>query len=190
MKIRYKYVQHERTEDAPFVGALICANDCNFNCKGCFNQDLRKERSHMDTAENIIKMVVSNPLNEGIILAGLEWTLDIKGMLEIIKEAVTHHLEIIIYTGCDFDTFTSVIGKYMAKKVHFDTSLSEKMLAGRDDEVYSIMGLSYLNDIIPYSYYIKTGLYDENKLVDDNIGFGVKLSSSNQSIVMIKGEDR
>ena len=39
--INYKTIVNERTEDAPFIGALISAIDCKFNCKKCFNQDIK-----------------------------------------------------------------------------------------------------------------------------------------------------
>ena len=41
MIIKTKGIVHERVEDAPFMGALISAVDCNLNCKGCFNQHLK-----------------------------------------------------------------------------------------------------------------------------------------------------
>lgn len=99
MKIAIKGIFHERTEDAPFVGALICANDCQFNCPGCFNQYLKQIKNYYMEDYEIINEVLSNPFNKGIILGGLEWTLQAEEMLRLIKLALDNHLEVILYTG-------------------------------------------------------------------------------------------
>ncbi len=187
--IEYKGIFEERTEDAPFVGALISAKGCSRRCKGCFAKDLKKAKCIKDTSENIIRVVLANPLHEGIILAGLEWSEQPQDMLEIIKEAVKHNLKIMIYTALSFEKFNAVIGKNCAEQVGFDHLLSKKMLVENDETLYAVMGASILNYYIKDSYYIKCGAYDKNKLVSDNIPFGVKLASSNQKIYYIKGEN-
>lgn len=99
MIIKIKSITHERTEDAPFMGALICANDCKFNCKNCFNQELKNRQGYEMESKNIIKEVKSNKFNKGIILAGLEWTLQPNELHELIKLAVDNQLEVIVYSG-------------------------------------------------------------------------------------------
>jgi recombinational DNA repair protein RecR len=36
-RINYKLIESERVEDAPFMGALISACDCKYNCPNCLN---------------------------------------------------------------------------------------------------------------------------------------------------------
>jgi pyruvate-formate lyase-activating enzyme len=71
MKIKIKGIYHERTEDAPFIGALICANDCKFNCKNCINEELKYSNGYYMEDIKIINEVLFNSFNKGIILAGL-----------------------------------------------------------------------------------------------------------------------
>ena len=99
MIVKIKGIYHERTEDAPFMGALICANDCIFNCHDCFNQELKNAPSYNMDSKEIINQVKSNKFNKGIILAGLEWTLQPEEMYELITLALKEKLEVILYTG-------------------------------------------------------------------------------------------
>lgn len=99
MKIRIKGIVHERVEDAPFIGALISAIDCNLNCKGCFNQHIKElETIEMDS-EEILNKVLENPFNEGIILAGLEWSLQEEELRELVSLARKKGLKVMIYSG-------------------------------------------------------------------------------------------
>ena len=99
MIVKIKGIYHERTEDAPFMGALICANDCQFNCHDCFNQELKNTPSRDMDSKEIINIVKSNEFNKGIVLAGLEWTLQPKEMFELINVALEEDLKVILYTG-------------------------------------------------------------------------------------------
>lgn len=190
MYISYKGIFHERTEDAPFVGALIAAPSCHLKCKNCFAKDLKKAEIMVDSAYNIIQKVLANPLNQGVIFAGLEWSENPDDLIELIKEAAKQKLEIMIYTGLTFEAFNAIIGKNCADKVGFDSLLSKKMLVENDENLYAIMGASILGYYIPYTYFIKCGKYDKTKIVSENIQFGVKLATANQQIYQIKGEEK
>lgn len=103
--IRYKAIEHERMEDAPFIGALISAIDCHIGCKNCFNQHLKDRPTLLKTAEALIAEVRSNPFNEGLILAGLEWSEQPEELVELVAEALKSKLEVIVYTGLDLEVF-------------------------------------------------------------------------------------
>lgn len=96
--IHYKGIEEERFQDAPFIGALILANDCHHNCPGCFNQYLRSEPTQFATAEDIIREVKEDPLHQGIILGGLEWTEQPHEMSALIAEAQKNNLKVMLYT--------------------------------------------------------------------------------------------
>lgn len=113
MEVRYKGIKHERCEDAPFVGALISAIDCKFNCEGCFNQYLKELPTQKESAENIIAEVKRNPLNEGIILGGLEWSCQPVELYNLVRTASRNGLKVMIYTGCDETCFDRKIGLSM-----------------------------------------------------------------------------
>lgn len=105
MTIRTKGIWAERIEDAPFCGALISAIDCDFNCKNCFNQHVKDLPTLEYTEEEIIEEVLSDPFHEGVILSGLEWTLQSEELEALIKVALKNDLEVILYTGLDEDEF-------------------------------------------------------------------------------------
>lgn len=97
--IHYKAIEHERCEDAPFVGALISACDCKFNCSNCFNQGVKKLPTQIKSCDEIIAEVKANKFNHGIIFAGLEWTLQLKECVELAKVAKNNGLFTMLYTG-------------------------------------------------------------------------------------------
>lgn len=105
MIIKTKGIVHERVEDAPFIGALICAVDCKFNCKGCFNQHLKKLPTLEIDSDEILNEVIKNPFNEGIILAGLEWSLQPSELRELVNSAINKKLKVIIYSGLNEKEF-------------------------------------------------------------------------------------
>lgn len=97
--MKIKGFEHERTQDAPFMGCLIIANNCNRNCRNCFNQHLKNKPSIDMTADDIIAEVKKNPFNEGIILGGLEWFEQIDDMKVLMQTAANSGLKIMVYTG-------------------------------------------------------------------------------------------
>lgn len=99
--IKYKLIEHERVEDAPFVGALISAINCNFNCPNCFNQKVKDLPTIEKSAKEIVEEIKSNPFNQGIIFGGLEWSLQISEAIELAKEAERQILQTFLYSGSD-----------------------------------------------------------------------------------------
>ncbi|MBQ8195285.1 MAG: 4Fe-4S cluster-binding domain-containing protein [Oscillospiraceae bacterium] len=104
MKVNYKAIEHERLGDAPFVGALISACDCPFNCPNCFNQELKYYPILSEDVDDIISHVKENIFNDGIILGGLEWSLQADECLALCRAAKQQGLKTMVYTGCDYDS--------------------------------------------------------------------------------------
>ena len=113
--INYKTIEHERFEDAPFVGALISACDCKFNCKNCFNQKIKDLPVMSKSVDDIIAEIRSNIFNKGIILAGLEWSLQMDECIALATKAKANGLQTIIYTGADISS--SIIKQYIRSNV-------------------------------------------------------------------------
>jgi len=99
--VHYKGILHERTEDAPFMGALIVANTCHNNCKDCFNQHLKKAKPYVRLASEIIAEVRQDHFNDGIILGGLEWSEQPDEAIALISCAIAANLHVILYSGLD-----------------------------------------------------------------------------------------
>lgn len=92
---------HERTEDAPFMGALIIATSCNNRCRECFNQHLKDTETYLCYASDAIAEVKANPFNEGIILGGLEWSEHPDDAIALISCAREADLNIMLYSGLE-----------------------------------------------------------------------------------------
>ncbi len=131
MNIRYKLIEQERFQDAPFTGALVCAVGCDLNCPGCFNESVKQMPTSIQSAEGIVKSISDNPFNEGIILGGLEWSLQPDELLELVKTALEQDLKVMIYTGLPLEQFldrvprlVTVEGEIYIKHGAYDSSLS------------------------------------------------------------------
>lgn len=97
MLIRYKGIYTDRG-DAPFVGTLISAISCDHGCKGCINDPIKSQDYQEVDSEILIQRVKDDPFQEGIILAGLEWTLQRDEMMHLINLALSSDLKVILYT--------------------------------------------------------------------------------------------
>lgn len=115
--IHYKGIEHERTQDAPFIGALILANDCHKNCPGCFNQYLRKQQTWEASVRDILLEVKENAFNEGIILGGLEWTEQPRELVALTLEALRVDLKVCIYTHLSQEQFRTMFPALAMKDI-------------------------------------------------------------------------
>lgn len=97
--IKLKGIQHEILGDAPFIGARLLSCDCDLNCPGCFNKELRKAPVIEMSVEDIFKEIERDPFNRGIVLGGLEWSLQPDDMQKLVEGALERALKVMIYTG-------------------------------------------------------------------------------------------
>lgn len=149
MRIRYKMIEHERIEDAPFMGALICAISCNIGCKGCFNDPLKRSETLISSQAMILDEIESNPFNEGIILAGLEWSNQPDELVSLVEEAVKRKLKVMIYTGYTAEIFFMKVPKLkgMSGDIFIKHGAYIEKLASEDHYMYGIK-LATLNQRI------------------------------------------
>ena len=98
LMIQYRGIKHNVLNDAPFIGAIIIAPSCFRECLGCQNKDLKNSPLYDNTAFDIISLVKKNKFNQGIILAGLEWTCSPNEMKELIHAGLDAELQVMIYT--------------------------------------------------------------------------------------------
>jgi len=117
--MKYKGIVHNILNDAPFIGGLVIANQCEKNCPGCFNQELRNDAYTMENScKHIVSHVKSNGLNEGIILSGLEWSERPDDLSDLVEEALRESLEVMIYTYHDEGAFFDILPDLKKKPVH------------------------------------------------------------------------
>lgn len=108
--IKHKGLVHNVLNDAPFIGAIIIANQCSKNCPNCINQHLKgNDCSVFKSAQELISCVKKNGLNQGIILSGLEWTEQADDLSILVSSALNNHLQVMIYTHLyETDFFNAV----------------------------------------------------------------------------------
>jgi len=149
--VHYKLIEHERLGDAPFVGALICAKECYFNCTNCINEDVKRLPTKEAAASAIVAEVKQNPFNTGIILSGLEWSEQICEAIELAKEAQKAGLKAMLYTGLKWDEISALLceslryfdyikcGRYEEEKKVSNNYQHGVLLATSNQRIYKIM---------------------------------------------------
>lgn len=112
MIIRHKGLEHTVYGEAPFLGARLCAIGCSRGCRGCHNEHLKNNVEIIEeTVESVVGRVKRNPFNQGLILGGLEWTEQPEEMLELIRVAKDHGLEVMLYTHMGEEEFVDRFGR-------------------------------------------------------------------------------
>lgn len=112
--VAYKGIIHERAEDAPFMGALVISTSCENNCRNCFNTHLKDAKTYYKRASEVIDEVMANPYNDGIILAGLEWSEHPLDAVSLIASAAGNGLKVMLYTGLtEKELEARLPGKYL-----------------------------------------------------------------------------
>lgn len=147
MNIRIKGITHERCEDAPFVGALISAIDCHIGCKGCFNQHLKNTSTIIMDSKDIIREVLKNPFNKGIILGGLEWTEQPEEMIELIDVALNSNLKVMLYTGLSKEFFNSKFD-FIHKDIYIKYGRYDESLRTNNNKQYGVNLVSSNQEIM------------------------------------------
>lgn len=130
--VTYKGIIHERSEDAPFMGALIIAPTCSNNCRGCFNRHLKDAKAYTAYASDIIEKVKSNPFNDGIILAGLEWSEHPDDLIALVYYAQLANLQVIVYTGLTEDKFYARVPRMCLRSCYIKFGEYDSSLAASD----------------------------------------------------------
>lgn len=138
MLIRYLSIEHGVTTDAPFVGARICAIDCKFNCPGCFNQPLRGRDPYVESAYDVLTKIRYGGLDQGIILGGLEWSLQPEEMLTLVTLAIAMDLKVMIYTGHYLSDFLDKFPVLVGKDIYVKIGRYTKELQGYYDSVHDV----------------------------------------------------
>lgn len=198
MEIRYKTLEHGVEGEAPFIGARISAIGCKQKCKGCpIRKTLLKMPTFKKNVTEIISDIQSDPRNEGIILSHLEWSEQVDELLAIVETASSAGLQIMIHTGLDVIPFYERIGEHLYKSKVAKGELSENYTRWFFDGMFSTIGSSVLDYKTPNGYFLKFGAYDRGLLsnfdspeaADSKEVYGVKLTSKNQNVVHIVGDE-
>jgi organic radical activating enzyme len=148
--IKYKGIVHNVLNDAPFIGAIIIANQCSMNCSDCINEHLKDPCYTLEkTDEEIIKTVKENGLNQGIILSGLEWTEQPEDLLKLVETGLRYNLQVMIYTHHTEKKFFSLFPQLKNEKIYVKFGLYNEALK-TDNNYFFGVKLATSNQYIKY----------------------------------------
>lgn len=121
IKIRIAGIEEESIVDGPGIRLVVFTQGCSHKCKGCHNPETHNYNGGYDIGiDDIIKMVKSNPLLDGITISGgdpFEQAYESSRLAKRVKEL---GLNVIIYTGYRFEEIIS--------KARYDEGFRELLL--------------------------------------------------------------
>lgn len=102
--LRIAGIVEDSITDGPGIRTTVFVQGCKHLCKGCHNPtswDLNGGKD-MKIAE-IEKIILDNPLLDGVTISGGEPFLQAKNLLPLAKSIKNHGLELAIYTGYTYE---------------------------------------------------------------------------------------
>ena len=103
-QIRLAGIINDSIVDGPGLRLVIFTQGCHMACPGCHNKDTWDVNAgSLYEIDNIQEMWKQNPLTMGITISGGEPFLQIGSILKIVKKAVKDKLNIIIFTGYQYE---------------------------------------------------------------------------------------
>jgi anaerobic ribonucleoside-triphosphate reductase activating protein len=110
MKIRLFGIANDSIVDGEGLRMTIFTQGCPHNCPGCHNPDSHSfdGGKEYDTDE-IISMLDSNPLLDGITLSGGEPFIQISACTEIAKAARERGLNVWCYSGYTYEELVCMV---------------------------------------------------------------------------------
>lgn len=104
--LRIAGIEQESMVDGEGIRFVVFMQGCSHNCEGCHNPETHDFHGGMEIcADEILKLVESDPLIDGITLSGGDPFFQAKKLLPLCKYWKSKGLNIWAYTGFVFDEF-------------------------------------------------------------------------------------
>ncbi|MDR0610400.1 MAG: anaerobic ribonucleoside-triphosphate reductase activating protein [Planctomycetaceae bacterium] len=99
-KIRVSGFAKESVVDGPGIRFVIFVQGCQRGCPECHNPQTHDLQGGMEvTIDEILAMIDSNPLLDGVTFSGGEPFLQAKALAELAAYCRNRNLSIVVYTG-------------------------------------------------------------------------------------------
>lgn len=100
MDIRIFGLANDSIVDGPGIRFSIFTQGCPHKCKGCHNPKSHdKNGGYVETVENIMEKIKSNPLLDGVTFSGGEPFMQALPLIEIAKQVHNMGLNVVAFTG-------------------------------------------------------------------------------------------
>ena len=108
IQIRIAGIEEESIVDGPGIRLVVFTQGCSHKCRGCHNPQTHNYHGGYEIEiDDIIKMIESNPLLDGITISGGEPFEQAYGASKLAKSVKKLGLNVITYTGYTFEEIIS-----------------------------------------------------------------------------------
>ncbi|MDR2704159.1 MAG: anaerobic ribonucleoside-triphosphate reductase activating protein [Planctomycetaceae bacterium] len=99
-KIRVSGFAKESIVDGPGIRFVIFVQGCQHGCPDCHNPQTHDLKGGVETTvDEILAMIDSNPLLDGVTFSGGEPFLQAKALAELAVHCRNRNLSVVVYTG-------------------------------------------------------------------------------------------
>lgn len=102
--MRISGIIDESVVDGPGVRVVVFFQGCVHDCPNCQNKDTHDPLGGEEISlEKVMERIKNNPHTDGVTLSGGEPLYQLSSCLDLVKEIKKLNLNIIVYTGYDFE---------------------------------------------------------------------------------------
>lgn len=104
MELRIAGTANDSIVDGPGIRFTVFTQGCPHHCEGCHNPQTHDfEGGQICDTEELLKKISGNPLLDGVTFSGGEPFCQAKALAELGREVKKLGLDIITYTGYEFE---------------------------------------------------------------------------------------
>jgi len=147
-RLKFMGFDHHRNDIAPFTACVLEGAEWNINGNDKYKFGVPK---NVMTPMQIIEWITDyrHYFNDGIVISYLDRQNEAVTIVELITEAVSKGLSIMIETDRTIKGFEEYIGMGVAKEKGYPNE--------QDEGFYRFLGMSVLDFIIDHEYYVVAG---------------------------------
>ena len=102
--LRVAGIVNESIVDGPGIRLVVFGQGCKHNCPGCHNPETHSfEGGELMSVEDIIKLVIKNPLLDGVTFSGGDPFEQAEGFAVLGKRIKALGLNVMTYTGYTYE---------------------------------------------------------------------------------------
>jgi len=142
VKINLSGIVKESIVDGPGIRYVLFTQGCPHKCEGCHNPQTHNSNcGNLTAIDEIISDIIKNPLLKGITISGGEPFMQAKQISKLISKLDRNKLDVIVYTGYEFESLINTSNEYNGFKSLLNNS--DILIDGRFD-------INLKSDILPF----------------------------------------
>lgn len=154
MQIKFKTVIYGVQEMAPFTGAILIGHKWSDAFTTQVIEELQALKTVSKSHKYLLDDIKSDPVNQGVIFGGLEWSLQAEELYELIKYSAKIGLQVAFHTSYTLEEFEQRLGEAWVDLFPISAEVRANMFTDDDRMFYRFIARNILDYVIKGDYMI------------------------------------